>query len=78
MEINWIIYGYIALILAIITLVYFIIKDMDYLTLDILIEDITEALILSIGWAINFPLLALSNLIMALLFIIFGVVDDDE
>lgn len=76
MEINWIVYGYISSILMIITLIYFMIKDMDYLTLDVLIQDITEALILSIGWAINFPLLILSNIIIELLFIMFG--EDEE
>ena len=75
---NWLMYTIIALIIMIIGLIYFIIKDMDNLDLIVLIEDITEAAVIAVGWAISVPLLAVANIIVTLLLIVFGEEDSEE
>lgn len=74
---NWLMYTIIALVIMIIGLICFIIKDMDNLDLIVLIEDITEAAIIAVGWAISVPLLAVANIIVTLLLIVFGEEDDE-
>lgn len=75
---NWLMYTIIALVIMIIGLICFIIKDMDNLDLIVLIEDITEAAVIAVGWAISIPLLAVANVIVTLLSIIFEEEDDEE
>ena len=75
---NWLMYTIIALVIMIIGLICFIIKDMDNLDLIVLIEDITEAAVIVVGWAISIPLLAVANVIVTLLSIIFEEEDDEE
>lgn len=75
---NWLMYTIIALIIMIIGLICFIIKDMDNLDLIVLIEDITEAAVIAVGWAISVPLLAVANIIVTLLLIVFGEEDGEE
>lgn len=74
---NWLMYTIIALVIMIIGLICFIVKDMENLDLIVLIEDITEAAIIAGGWAISVPLLAVANIIITLLLIVFGEEDDE-
>lgn len=75
---NWLVYFIIALVIMIISLICYIIKDIEYLDIFVLIQDVTEAAIISVGWALTIPILAIANIIIALLLIIFGAEDDEE
>lgn len=75
---NWLAYFIIALIIMIISLICYIIKDMEYLDIFVLIQDIAEAAIISVGWAITIPILAIANIITIILLLLFGVGNDEE
>ncbi len=75
---DWIAYFIIALIIMIISLICYIVKDIEYLDIFVLIQDVTEAAIISVGWAITIPILAIANILTIILLILFGVEDDEE
>ncbi len=75
---NWLVYFIIALVIMIISLICYIIKDIEYLDIFVLIQDIAEAAIIAVGWALTIPILAIANIIIVLLLIIFGTEDDEE
>lgn len=75
---DWIAYFIIALIIMIISLICYIIKDIEYLDIFVLIQDVAEAAIISVGWAITIPILAIANILTIILLILFGVEDDEE
>lgn len=64
------IYVYISMIVTIISLIYFIINDKDFLDLSILIEDLAEATIIGGAWIISIPVLVISNIIITIIYII--------
>ena len=73
---NWLAYFIIALIIMIIVLIYYVIKDMEYLNLIVFIQDIAEAAIISVSWALSIPILGIANIIIAFILMIFG--EDNE
>lgn len=75
---NWLAYFIIALIIMIISLICYIVKDIEYLDIFVLIQDVAEAAIISVGWAITIPILAIANILTIILLILFGVEDDEE
>lgn len=75
---NWLAYFIIALIIMIISLICYIVKDIEYLDIFVLIQDVTEAAIISVGWAITIPILAIANILTIILLILFGVEDNEE
>lgn len=75
---NWLAYFIIALIIMIISLICYIVKDIEYLDIFVLIQDVAEAAIISVGWAITIPILAVANILTIILLILFGVEDDEE
>ena len=75
---DWIAYFIIALIIMIISLICYIIKDIEYLDIFVLIQDVTEAAIISVGWAITIPILAIANILTIILLILLGVEDNEE
>lgn len=75
---NWLAYFIIALIIMIISLICYIVKDIEYLDIFVLIQDVSEAAIISVGWAITIPILAIANILTIILLILFGVEDDEE
>ena len=75
---NWLAYFIIALIIMIISLICYIVKDIEYLDIFVLIQDVAEAAIMSVGWAITIPILAIANILTIILLILFGVEDDEE
>lgn len=75
---DWIAYFIIALIIMIISLICYIVKDIEYLDIFVLIQDVAEAAIISVGWAITIPILAIANILTIILLILFGVEDDEE
>lgn len=75
---NWIAYFIIALIIMIISLICYIVKDIEYLDIFVLIQDVAEAAIISVGWAITIPILAIANILTIILLILFGVEDNEE
>lgn len=75
---NWLAYFIIALIIMIISLICYIVKDIEYLDVFVLIQDVAEAAIISVGWAITIPILAIANILTIILLILFGVEDDEE
>lgn len=75
---DWIAYFIIALIIMIISLICYIVKDIEYLDIFVLIQDVTEAAIISVGWAITIPILAIANILTLILLILFGVEDNEE
>lgn len=75
---DWIAYFIIALIIMIISLICYIVKDIEYLDIFVLIQDVAEAAIISVGWAITIPILAIANILTIILLIFFGVEDDEE
>lgn len=74
---NWLAYFIIALIIMIISLICYIVKDIEYLDIFVLIQDVAEAAIISVGWAIAIPILAIANILTIILLILFGVEDDE-
>lgn len=64
------IYIYIGLIITMISLIYFIINDRDFLDLSILIEDLAEATIIGGAWIISIPILVISNIIITIIYMI--------
>lgn len=75
---NWLAYFIIALIIMIISLICYIVKDIEYLDIFALIQDVAEAAIISVGWAITIPILAIANILTIILLILFGVEDNEE
>lgn len=75
---NWLAYFIIALIIMIISLICYIVKDIEYLDIFVLIQDVAEAAIISVGWAITIPILAIANILTIILLILFGVEDNEE
>lgn len=75
---NWLAYFIIALIIMIISLICYIVKDIEYLDIFVLIQDVAEAAIISVGWAITIPILAVANILTIILLILFGVEDNEE
>lgn len=75
---NWILYVYVSLIVMMFGLVYMIIRDREILTIELLIEDITNATIISIAWAINIPILVISNIVISILYIIYDRKNGDD
>lgn len=75
---NWLAYFIIALIIMIISLICYIVKDIEYLDIFVLIQDVAEAAIISVGWAITIPILAVANILTIILLIFFGVEDNEE
>ena len=75
---NWLAYFIIALIIMIISLICYIVKDIEYLDIFVLIQDVAEAAIVSVGWAITIPILAIANILTIILLILFGVEDNEE
>lgn len=75
---DWLAYFIIALIIMIISLICYIVKDIEYLDIFVLIQDVAEAAIISVGWAITIPILAIANILTIILLILFGVEDDEE
>lgn len=75
---DWIAYFIIALIIMIISLICYIVKDIEYLDIFVLIQDVAEAAIISVGWAITIPILAIANILTIILLILFGVEDNEE
>lgn len=75
---NWILYVYVSLIVMMFGLVYMIIRDREILTIELLIEDITNAAIISIAWAINIPILVISNIVISMLYIIYDRKNGDD
>ena len=75
---DWTAYFIIALIIMIISLICYIIKDIEYLDIFVLIQDVTEAAIISVGWAITIPILAIANILTIILLILLGVEDNEE
>ena len=62
----------------IISLICYIVKDIEYLDIFVLIQDVAEAAIISVGWAITIPILAIANILTIILLILFGVEDNEE
>lgn len=75
---DWLAYFIIALIIMIISLICYIVKDIEYLDIFVLIQDVAEAAIISVGWAITIPILAIANILTIILLILFGVEDNEE
>ena len=75
---NWLAYFIIALIIMIISLICYIVKDIEYLDIFVLIQDVAEAALISVGWAITIPILAIANILTIILLILFGVEDNEE
>ena len=75
---NWLAYFIRALIIMIISLICYIVKDIEYLDIFVLIQDVAEAAIISVGWAITIPILAIANILTIILLILFGVEDNEE
>lgn len=75
---DWLAYFIIALIIMIISLICYIVKDIEYLDIFVLIQDVVEAAIISVGWAITIPILAIANILTIILLILFGVEDNEE
>lgn len=75
---NWLAYFIIALIIMIISLICYIVKDIEYLDIFVLIQDVAEAAIISVGWTITIPILAIANILTIILLILFGVEDNEE
>lgn len=61
-------YVFISMIIMMILLVIFIINDREVLCASILIEDLSEASIISVGWILTIPILIISKIILTIIY----------
>lgn len=75
------IYIAIGVIIFVIETIIFIVQDLKYdgyLSLDGLIKDISESLIVGLSWIISIPILIVTNILLAIIYMICSGGEDDE
>ena len=74
-------YFTIATIVFVLEVINFIIQDLKYdgyLSLEGLIRDISEGLIVGLSWIISIPILIVTNILLTIIYMICSGGDEDE
>lgn len=70
----------IGIILSILTIIRYILKDLEdgEIWIGIIIEDVASGFIIGLSWIISMPILIVTNIILAMIMIFYREEDDDN